>query len=62
MIVFPHSWETAGFSGVLIPGMIICVETFVGRRGWGQGVKLEQQVLVTEASPEVLTNDESGLR
>ena len=56
MVVFPDNWETAGFNGALAPGMVICVETFVGRRGWGEGVKLEQQVLVTDSGPEVLSN------
>lgn len=62
MIVFPHNWDTAGFDGVLEPGMVICVETFVGRRGWGEGVKLEEQVLVTEDAPEVLSSYPLALR
>ena len=62
MIVFPHSWETAGFDGVLEPGMVICVETFVGRRGGLHGVKLEEQVLVTDKDPEVLSTYPLDLR
>lgn len=62
MIVFPHSWDTAGFDGVLEPGMVICVETFVGRRGGLHGVKLEEQVLVTDGAPEVLTTYPVELR
>ena len=55
VIGFPHTWDSAEHDGVLEPGMVICVESFVARRGWGQGVKLEQQVLVTENGREVLS-------
>ena len=36
------------------PGMVICIESYVGRRGGTCGVKLEEQVLVTEDGTEVL--------
>ena len=61
MIEFPHTWDTAEQDGALEPGMVICVESFVARRGWGQGVKLEQQVLVTENGREVLSTYPIGL-
>ena len=41
---------------VLQPGMVLCVETYVGRFIGGPGVKLEEQVLVTEGGHELLTN------
>ena len=50
-----EEWDERGFDGVLGAGNVICVESFVGRRDGGEGVKLEQQVLVTETGPEVLT-------
>ena len=50
-----ESWDERGFDGVVEAGNMICVESFVGRRDGGEGVKLEQQVLVTESGPEVLT-------
>jgi len=62
MIVFPHTWEQAGYDGVIEPGMVLCVESFVGRRGWGEGVKLEQQVLVTDTGAELLSGYPLGLR
>ena len=62
MIVFPHTWDQAGYDGVVEPGMVLCVESFVARRGWGEGVKLEQQVLVTEDGREVLSSYPIGLR
>ncbi|KAM0184999.1 hypothetical protein ACHAPA_011892, partial [Fusarium lateritium] len=38
----------AGYDGVIEPGMVICVESYIGEDGGPEGVKLEQQVLVTE--------------
>ncbi|KAF4461244.1 peptidase yqhT [Fusarium albosuccineum] len=44
----------AGYDGVIEPGMILCVESYIGKEGGTQGVKLEQQVLVTETGIELL--------
>ena len=54
----PFSWELNenSFDGVLQPGMVLCVETYVGRFSGGPGVKLEEQVLVTEGGHELLTS------
>jgi len=62
MIGFPHTWEHSGWDGVVEAGMVLCVETFVGRRGWGEGVKLEQQALVTDTGAELLSGYPLGLR
>ena len=45
----------AGYDGVIEPGMTICVESYIGREGGAEGVKLEQQVLVTETGVELLS-------
>ncbi len=37
------------------PGMVFSLESYIGEVGGRQGVKLEDQVLVTEAGPEVLS-------
>lgn len=44
-----------GYDGVIEPGMTLCVESFIGEEGKGEGVKLEQQVLVTETGVELLS-------
>ncbi len=44
----------AGYDGVIEPGMTLCVESFIGADG-GEGVKLEQQLLVTDSGTEALS-------
>lgn len=55
-IYFPQYWEASGYDGVLEPGMVMTVEAFVGARSGGEGVKLENQVLITEEGPELMTH------
>ena len=40
----------------LLEGMVICVESYMGAQGERDGVKLEQQVLVTQSGYELLTH------
>ena len=47
-IKYPIDWEERGYSGVLEPGMMLCVEAYVGEVGGADGIKLEDQLLVTE--------------
>lgn len=54
-IVIRESWESTGYDGVMQPGMVMCVESFVGPKHGGEGVKLEQQILITETGNELLT-------
>ena len=41
--------------GVLLPGMTVCVESYIGEVGGREGVKLEQQVLISETGHEVMS-------
>jgi Xaa-Pro dipeptidase len=41
--------------GVFVPGMTICVESYIGEVAGTEGVKLEQQVLITEGGHEILS-------
>ena len=54
-VPYPEDWERSGYEGVLEPGMTVCVESYVGRHGGHEGVKLEEQVLITETGYEQLT-------
>ena len=43
------------YDGALEPGMVMCVESHVGEIGGAEGVKLENQCLITESGPIVLS-------
>jgi Xaa-Pro dipeptidase len=45
----------AGYDGEILPGMTLCVESFIGAEGDKEGVKLEEQVLITETGVELLS-------
>jgi len=45
----------AGYDGVIEAGMTLCVESYIGAAGGGEGVKLEQQVLITDSGTELLS-------
>ncbi len=54
--LFPREqWDANGFDGVIEAGNVLSVESFVGRRDGGEGVKLEQMIVVTDTGPELLT-------
>lgn len=48
-------FEDSGYDGVIEANMTICVESYIGAVGGAEGIKLEQQVLVTEDGPEVMS-------
>src|SRR5262249_905003 len=45
----------AGYDGVFEAGMTVCVESYMGELGGDEGVKLEQQVLITDRGVELLS-------
>ena len=51
----PDDWTDDTPDGVLEPGMVLCVESYIGRLGGDEGVKIEEQVLVTESGAECLS-------
>ena len=54
-VFYPEDWESVGYDGELVPGMVVCVEAYVGAVGGPCGVKLEDQVAITETGFENLT-------
>ncbi len=50
-----------GYDCILEPGMVLCVESYIGAAGGHEGVKLEEQVLVTEEGVEQLSGFPLGL-
>ncbi len=53
---YPEDWDDAGYDGILEPGMCLCVEVYFGEVGGPCGVKLEDQVVITEAGYELLSH------
>jgi len=54
-IYYPDNYIEGAFDYHLEPGMVLCVEAYVGKDDGIEGVKLENQVLVTETGFENLT-------
>ncbi|NKC15568.1 MAG: M24 family metallopeptidase [Gammaproteobacteria bacterium] len=55
-IYYPQDWNWDGYDGIIEPGMTLCIESYVGSDRGGEGVKLEQMVLVTQTGTEVLSS------
>jgi Xaa-Pro dipeptidase len=53
----PHAsdWTPDTPDGVLEPGMVLCVESYIGRLGGHEGVKIEEQILITDTGNEQLS-------
>ncbi len=49
-------YAKSGYDGIFREGMTVCVESFIGAEGGKEGVKLEEQVLITKDGAEVLSS------
>lgn len=56
MVKYPEDFQQGEFDLVLEPGMMLCVEAYIGAEGGHEGVKLEDQVLITETGIELLSH------
>ena len=56
LVHYPVDYVDGAFDAILEPGMVLCVEAYIGEEGGLEGIKLEDQVLVTEYGYENLTN------
>ena len=54
-IFYPQDAPALAYDGILEPGMTLSVESYVGAVGGPEGVKLEQQILITEPGYELLS-------
>jgi Xaa-Pro dipeptidase len=50
-----QDFERRGYDGLVQPGMTLCVEAYIGSEHGTEGVKLEEQVLITETGVERLS-------
>ncbi|GBQ26205.1 aminopeptidase P family protein [Gluconacetobacter azotocaptans] len=54
-IAHAMDYDTYGREGHLLPGMVVSVESYIGEKGGREGVKLEDEVLITETGTELLS-------
>jgi len=55
LVCYPDKHEPGRFDYPLEPGMMLCVEAYIGAEGGLEGMKLEDQVLITETGVECLS-------
>lgn len=55
LVKYQNDFATGEFDYPLEPGMMICVEAYIGAVGGEEGIKLEEQVLITETGYERLS-------
>ncbi len=56
-VAYAADYADWGYDGYFLEDMVVCVESFIGAVGGGQGVKLEQQVLITSAGAVPMSQD-----
>ena len=49
-------FDLHGYDGVFVENMVVSVESYIGARGGKEGVKLEQQAVVTANGAQVLSS------
>ena len=55
MIAHLHDWDERGYDGIIEPGMTLSVESYIGSEHGVEGVKLEEQILVTDTGYQRLS-------
>jgi Xaa-Pro aminopeptidase len=54
-IAHAQDFAAYGGNGVLEPGMVVSVESYIGEVGGSEGVKLEEEVLITAGGKELIS-------
>lgn len=55
-ILYWHDHQKDGYDGIVEKDMVLCVESYIGSKHGGEGVKLEQQVRVVDNGVELMTD------
>ena len=55
-VAYAADYADWGYDGEFIENMVVCVESYIGAVGGGEGVKLEQQVLITPTGAEPMSS------
>jgi Xaa-Pro aminopeptidase len=54
-IAHAMDFATYGREGILQPGMVVSVESYIGEKGGREGVKLEEELLITDKGAEPIS-------
>jgi Xaa-Pro aminopeptidase len=54
-IAHAMDFATYGREGTIEPGVVVSVESYIGEKGGQEGVKLEEEILVTEHGPKLIS-------
>lgn len=54
-ILHAQDFDDAGYDGILQPMTTLCLESYIGGENDSEGVKLEQQILITDSGCEILS-------
>jgi Xaa-Pro dipeptidase len=55
LLLSKRYWDSHGYDDVIEEGMVLCVESYLADKSVGEGVKLEQQILIGPNGPEILS-------
>jgi len=55
-IPYKNDWDEYGYDGVIEEGMTLCIESYIGSERTLEGVKLEEQVVVTARGAELISS------
>jgi Xaa-Pro aminopeptidase len=56
-VAYAVDYDDWGYDGMFEENMVVCVESFIGAAGGREGVKLEQQVLITNTGAVPMSSD-----
>ena len=56
-VAYAADYDDWGYDGVFVEDMVVCVESYIGAVGGSEGVKLEQQVLITPTGAVPMSSD-----
>ena len=51
-----EDWRNSGYDGIFEENMVVSLESYIGAKNGDEGIKLEQQVLVTRDGCQLLTS------
>ncbi len=55
VVPYPQDFAAWGSDGMFVKNMVVSVESYIGEVGGPDGVKLEEQVLITDGGAEPMS-------